>query len=176
MSCISQILKKLPDEGCLVIGDKENTDFALEGGGIYKNYEYVIILNGLGHRCGYVAIPPEHPFDKIPKPDNDYCRDGDLDYSEMDIECHGGLTFASRNHGLKSELNITCNDAWIGFDCGHYDDGIDFDAMRKYYGDEYTEKLRSTLYVLCDGTVKDFDYVANECKSIIDQLVEKEAA
>lgn len=51
-----------------------------------------------GHLCGYVAIPPEHPF---------YQKR----YEDIDIDVHGGLTFGECS-----------NKHWIGFDCAHSGD------------------------------------------------------
>lgn len=63
--------------------------------------------------CGYVRIPENHPFYKIP-----------YDESPVwNIDCHGGLTFSAM---LKDGW-------WIGFDCNHCDDDIrvqDFDYTK----------------------------------------------
>lgn len=177
MSCITEILKikgdrevMLPQGGCI----------AVEGGGTYKGYEYIIVLNTNGHRCGYVAIPAEHPFSQTPEEECSLFNGQmykDYNYESLGIKCHGGLTFMSPTHGLKDLLTTPCNDMWIGFDCGHFDDGIDKEALRKYFGDEAYEKRR--IYI--EGnlgtyqTVKYYPYVEQECKSIIEQLIDKAA-
>lgn len=50
---------------------------------------------------GYVALPPEHPC---------YGKD----FGDIDVEVHGGLTFASEGDGEKWERGYW----WVGFDCG----------------------------------------------------------
>ena len=159
MSCITEILKLKGDKEFLL----EPGHVAVEGGGTYKDHEYLIVLNSMGHRCGYVALKPEHK----------YSQSG-CDYDSLDIQCHGGLTFMASDHHLKVLLPIPCNDIWIGFDCGHYNDLSDEEAFRKYYGEELYKKKEYFFNSKVDygnTTVKDFDYAEDECHSIIDQLI-----
>ncbi|HWY98119.1 MAG TPA: hypothetical protein VNY36_03440 [Bacteroidia bacterium] len=137
---------------------------AVEGGGVYKDHEYLIVLNSLGHRCGYVALKPEHEYSK-PK----------YYYDDLDIECHGGLTFMSAQHSLKELLPVVCNDVWIGFDCGHCTDLSDTEAYKKYYGEEVAKSkedfFKMDEYRFEHSSMKTFEYVEQECHKIIDQLV-----
>lgn len=55
-----------------------------------------------GHLCGYVCIPPDHPWHG-------------KRLGEIDCECHGGLTFSQP---MKS------SGWWIGFDCAHSNDVV----------------------------------------------------
>lgn len=149
MSCITEILK--------IKGDKEFfkfLDIVVEGGGIYRKYEYLVILNTMGHRCGYVAIPPDL-----------------TNFDEDSIDCHGGITFFGNNHVLKNLLTTQCLDNWIGFDCRHHYDAPDIEAVEKYHGKSgHLDYLKDLNALFDDGTVKSFDYVKKECKSIIIQL------
>ncbi len=176
MSCITEILKMKGDKDVFIPLNKDGKPWiAVEGGGTYKDYEYLIVLNHMGHRCGYVAIPPEHKANNIGQRVNTYTKEEELDYSALDIECHGGLTFGGKHHGLKKLLTNTCEDNWIGFDCCHLYDASDYELLTEYFG-EQTESRKSTLSLLNEeGTVKTFKYVEKECKSIIDQLIEKAA-
>lgn len=61
----------------------------------------------LGHWCGYVGLPPEHPLYG-----KGYSNEG------MVFEVHGDLTFAGR---IKL-INEPNNNWWLGFDCAHYCD------------------------------------------------------
>lgn len=178
MSCITEILKLKGDQEALV---PEGNWIAVEGGGKYKDYEYLVVLNDNGHRCGYVAIPPDHPASQIPLEKREFCgREYDhYDYNELDIECHGGLTFMSPTHSLKELLTVPCNDMWVGFDCGHCYDSCDQEAMRKYFGDDLMETKKTFIECMDmldhHQMVKDFEYVEGECHSIIDQLITKAA-
>ena len=175
MSCITEILKLKGDKETLI---PEGNWVAVEGGGTYKGYEYLVVLNTLGHRCGYVALPSDHKYSSVPEEKRKIRIDGPeyshWDYDKVDVDCHGGLTFMSPKHGLKDLLPVKCSDMWVGFDCGHYGDGSDIEAFRKYYGEEEYEKRKDVLENFSYGEpVRDFKYVENECHSIIEQLQDK---
>jgi hypothetical protein len=179
MSCITEILKFKSTQDVLV---PEGNWVAVEGGGTYRDYEYLIILNTLGHRCGYVALPPEHKYSKTPSEERKSRVSDKIykhwDYDSLDIECHGGLTFMSPKNALKNLLDIPCDDIWIGFDCGHFNDKCDTEAFRKYFGEEEFNKKESFFKCMNHAdidigrTVKKYEYVEMECQSIIDQLIQ----
>lgn len=64
----------------------------------------------MGNLCGYVAIPPGHPWnDGVPE--------------DVELDAHGGV-----NYGNKGCAGLVCHKPqpgesddvfWIGFDCGH---------------------------------------------------------
>lgn len=58
-----------------------------------------------GHRCGYVRVPPGHPAHG-------------KDYNYVDVEVHGGLTFAS----VEPCAHEDGTSWWFGFDCNHLGD------------------------------------------------------
>lgn len=77
----------------------------------------LIVRGPVGALCGYVGVPRSHPaYEK--------------DYDDVDVDVHGGLTFASKcSHG--SEERGVCHKVddgddddvwWLGFDCAHYGD------------------------------------------------------
>lgn len=171
MSCITEILKLKGDKEFLLAFDVDSTPWiAVEGGGIYKDHEYLIVLNKFGHRCGYVAIPSNHKFDSP-----------SWNYDSLDIECHGGLTFMARHHDLKDLLTIPCNDLWVGFDCGHCFDNSDVKAFTKYFGEKEAKEKQSFFNTMNisnrdeKAEVRTYEYTESECHSIIDQLIEKAA-
>lgn len=173
MSCITQILKLKGDKEFFV---PEGSFHAIEGGGVYRDYEYLVTLVPHGGRCGYVAIPPHHEYSNLKE----------NDYDAPNIECHGCITFVSKEHSLKDYLTIPCSDMWIGFDCSHYGDSPDKVNAVKYFGKEVDSELFwfgqhfEKLISSCDEDVgevckiRDYSYVENECKSIIDQLISLE--
>jgi hypothetical protein len=174
MSCITEILKLKGDQDVLV---PEGNWIAVEGGGTYKDYEYLVVLNTNGHRCGYVAIPPEHKYSQTPE-ETGLSPGGQVskryNYYDLEIECHGGLTFMAPDHGLKDLIPNACNDIWIGFDCGHCWDACDTETHLKYFGEDENVKRRSffdTMRLPNDQSVKSYHYAAMECESIIDQLI-----
>jgi len=111
---------------------------------IYRGMELVVIhldfglpehlksefLEG-GHRCGYVGLLPSHALHG-------------RDYSHVDADVHGGLTYADR---LSRVAGLEDSQRWFfGFDCGHYMDKIaDWPIERVA---DQCEKLADQLYSL----------------------------
>lgn len=167
MSCITEILKLKGDKEFMTVENKPGEKWVtVEGGGRHKQYEYLIVLNTQGHRCGYVAVPPEHEYSALQK----------------EISVHGGITFADDDHALKSLLSAPCKDLWLGFDCGHSNDLCDLKAVRKYYGDKLADYILEHMPFMVHGfgkkdtrlfrpKIRDYSYVEGECKSMIEQLV-----
>lgn len=116
--------------------------------GIEAGFEWEVTSNQLGFRCGYVRIPPGHPW-----------HGKDYDSVEPYPEVHGGLTFAEPDTdcGKGGEDNAW----WLGFDCAHFDDAPD-PALPGYH----------PLAVRKFGTIKSTAYVAGQCRSLIRQAVE----
>lgn len=72
---------------------------------------------------GYVEIPQGHKLDGV-------------EYYDIDIQCHGGLTYSSRE-----------GDKWvIGFDCNHFNDNP-FDQDEDYVKIE-CQKIIDQLIVM----------------------------
>lgn len=103
-----------------------------------------------GHWCGYVGVPPGHPWYGV-------------DWSEPCVEVHGGLTFANRCQEGFDEGRGVCHVApgepepyWLGFDCAHAWDESPQDAARwginKY------------------GEYRTLDYVQQQCGSLAAQI------
>lgn len=90
-------MKPYPDEP-----DTEDID----GGDLYPRH----IRRGPGlHLCGYVSLPPGHPWHG-------------RDYMEFGVKVHGGLTYSAL-----ADDSVVCPAApqgwWvIGFDCAHVGD------------------------------------------------------
>mgnify|MGYP007046951480 CR=1 FL=1 len=77
-----------------------------------SGYDCTMYRSSLGHLCGYVRLPTEHPLCGI-----DY---GDVDWMRVDIllSVHGGITFSEEEDG-KGRLDAGY---WYGFDCAHHGD------------------------------------------------------
>jgi hypothetical protein len=70
--------------------------------GTYLGYDFEIVSYG-SHPCCYVKIPKGHPY-------------FGLDYDDINVDCHGGLTFASERGEAW----------WIGWDYAHFGDYSSF--------------------------------------------------
>jgi len=156
MTCIStlEIGKPLFSEAATIV----------EETGKYKGFEYLVTFTPRGHRCGYVAINDNHPL---------Y---GKSDECDIDLDMHGGCTFFDFQ-----KTDQKCTDKWIGFDCAHVGDRPDHETRIKYFGectvDQEAEQLMfRALYRALGiwsseyGSIRGKDFVAGECKRIIDQL------
>lgn len=71
-----------------------------------------------GHWCGYVAVPPGHPWHQ-----KDFAADWDL--PDPRPEVHGGITYAAECDGPICHVPAPGepdNVWWLGFDCAHSGD------------------------------------------------------
>ncbi len=73
----------------------------IESEGTCCGFDFKVVRNPLGFRCGYVKIPEGHPW---------YGKDY-FDIPEVGV--HGGLTYSDKD-GLEYLQGF-----WIGFDCAH---------------------------------------------------------
>jgi len=112
--------------------------------GKHLGFEWQVIHNGMGFRCGYVKIPLGHPWYK-------------KDYNDIEVDVHGGLTF--------TESDVLCEKSgpddgwWIGFDCAHADDKPD----------PMLPHERDLGGFFRDGVVRTQSYVENECRRVCEQ-------
>jgi hypothetical protein len=160
MSCITQLMALKGDKEFLPVHDS----IVIEGGGLYKDHEYLIVFTTAGYRCGYVALKHEEHL-KLSEEGQEY---------PSEPKCHGGITLYENTHVAKRLLPMPCEDFWIGFDAAHWYDSPDPVAALKYFG-ENTESVRRKNWsesLACFDAVKHrtFEYMESECFSIIDQL------
>lgn len=91
-----------------------------------------------GAWCGYVGLLPGHPW-------------YDVDYDDLDVEVHGGLTFGGRLSDAPEAMR------WVGFDCAHagdYTPGLVAKGFPSYPGEVY----------------RDLAYVEAEIRKLAEQL------
>jgi hypothetical protein len=122
----------------------------------YRGHLYVVYLTPMGHRCGYVGV-----------------RKGEEAYGQryLDLEriaCHGGLTYCADRLPFDDKPDGLW---WIGFDCAHYCDEPDLDAVRAVWGDEKHDRLAKVYGGVKMGEIRSLDYCVRQCERIIDQLM-----
>ena len=105
-------------------------------------YKCEVLATEMGHRCGYVTVPKTHPA---------YGED----YDDLDIECHGGLTYANKGK--------------FGFDCAHLGDGKDITLMNEATIKTYTSSPFWKEYAF-GRPAKSLAFCIEECKSIATQF------
>ena len=167
--------------------------YKVESDFIYKGYRCVVVFGDMGFRCGYVGVEADNPL--YGKDYTDYL---DINKSELDGEpigkrgimsilsaafdederarldmyfnVHGGLTYA----GDRADYPVESNLWWLGFDCGHCDDGNDWDLVESYWGDnpQMQRRLEINRDLGWDREIRTKEYVENECKSLVDQIIE----
>ena len=149
------VKEAIKNYGYLRLGDQ----YAIESVSEYRGFKYVIALMSLGHRCGYVGIPKDHEL---------YGKH----YNNILLDCHGGLTYSGDGYPLDDDL------WYIGFDCAHWGDGKDYDALEKYFGQSKEVMKHVKLHKMLDkkygsdGEPKSFEYVQNEIYGLINQLLD----
>lgn len=68
----------------------------------YQGYDYVILNIHGSHPCCYVKLPFEHKLAKIALEN----------YDELEINCHGGITYAEKFLRLSGHINEEGTD-WV---------------------------------------------------------------
>lgn len=137
----------------------------IEETGNYKGFPYLVIAYTAGHRCGYVGLDKDHPLYEVEYAE----KTEDRDSPECLFDVHGGLTFSSHFDNQKTP-EIDQSLWWFGFDCAHLYDAKDPSIM----SDEYLEIENKYELSIPGGTIKTTEYVREECKSLIDQIITME--
>lgn len=169
MSCIQRILDVKGDKDYLIFGRS-----AVEGGGNYLGYDYLITYQCLGYRCAYVALPEDNCLDTV-------------DAVEKDVlQVHGDITYHQKPGIFDSLAEMiggpVCDDVWIGFDAGHAGDWMDHAKAASIFTEEsgacfeviesvkdYYEIEKLPHYK--NGKERTYEFMESECKSLIDQLI-----
>ena len=108
--------------------------------GTYKNFDYYV-LNLKMHPTAYVDV-------------SDSLLNG-ICYDEIDIYCHGGLTYS------ESTLDTVDKKGWfIGWDYAHYGDYMDYGDIS--FNNIFSNDKKWTT-----------EEIVEECKNVINQIVEK---
>lgn len=122
--------------------------------------EYILVVTmnrTMGIRCGYVAIPPEHPA-------RQKSEAGELGGV---IEVHGGVRFYG-NHATLDKLleNTSEPHFWIGFDAAHRGDGYDPENVSD-------PAMREIIRLMDKGlSVRSLDFMIQETEYLASQLAE----
>lgn len=141
------------------LNNKVANNYIIEKVFTVGEFECVIIGQKVGHRCGYVKIPKDHKL---------YGKH----YDEVNefIDVHGGWTYSEYT---KNNYPVETNDRswWIGFDCGHWNDGTDLELV-KLLGDERYIKHCIEINNMYPETmeIRTTEYVENELIEAVKQI------
>jgi hypothetical protein len=115
--------------------------------GEHMGYEWQVIHNGNGYRCGYVRVPAGHPWHGMSE-------------DEIDCKVHGGLTF-SANDLPCAQADKPEDGYWLGFDCCHCwdlpDPALPATRVVSFYDRDPRSAIRTQ------------EYVEAECRSLCEQ-------
>lgn len=154
----------------------------------------VVIMTGMGHRCGYVGVAKGHPL--YGKNYSDKCLHFDdvsgepigkrgvlplmfsgvengLVSPDLYFDVHGGITYAEG--GIGSEYPIESSLWWFGFDTAHAGDGKNL-ALANEYGLLEKERYDSLMRMEKEFPthdmlpVRSLKYCEAECRSLAEQL------
>lgn len=130
----------------------------------HKGLKCVVLLLAIGHRCGYVGVPKEHPLYNV---DEMNCL--------SDFSCHGGLTYSGG--GENSSYPISSDLWWFGFDCAHCGDEPDWNSTLKAFPEQYNQIYQQKMIgkmFHSEWKIRTTEYVENECKALAEQLANYE--
>lgn len=142
-----------------VTNKKVTNGYIIEKDFIIDGYRCVIVGQKHGHRCGYIEIPEGHLL---------YGKYYD-DVTDL-VGVHGGWTyseFTRNNYPVVTNKNSW----WIGFDCGHWNDGKDLELV-KLLGDERYIKHCIEINNMYPETmeIRTAEYVENELIEAVKQI------
>jgi hypothetical protein len=126
----------------------------------------LMVRNPAGAWCGYVGVPPAHPFYGVEYSGCPYkpaCGDSYCEHSpDHQVTVHGGLTYSNRCQGHICHVAQPGEPEpwWLGFDCVHSGDLAP--GMARFHSPALL-KLE---------TYKDAAYVRTEVASLAAQLAE----
>lgn len=112
---------------------------------VWAELPCAVLKGPLGCWNGYVGVPSAHP-------------DHGRDYSDVDVDVHGGLTYGCAS--LPGDGEVPQGFFWFGFDTAHYGDYVpgSFGVLGR------------------EGEYRDHDYVERETKHLAEQLAVRMAS
>ena len=132
-------------------------DMVVEFQNEYKGMHIVGVLRAIGYRCGYVGIEKTDKNLKI------------LDRIN-ELEVHGGVTFT--DIGNENPIRTSRKLIWIGFDCAHAYDGIDYDAALQLATNKEDVMYLNVLSKANKGChVWTAEEVESECNKLADEII-----
>ena len=142
--------------------------FKIEKEWVYRGLHCAVTLaREAEHRCGYVRVPPGHPY---------YGAEFGSDGLEH-LHAHGGVNFAELEPCTEHPDG---QGWWFGFDCGHafdlrYDPNVDLETLspeaRRMF-EFMREKTPTILHGFGGEHYWTLPEVVAECQVLADQLVE----
>lgn len=167
--------------------------FRTESVFFHKGYKCVVVFTSMGHRCGYVAVTPDHPLfglsysQDIKSPEllqelksstigkksiiDLFCWDGEETRLSLLVNVHGGITYSGLSHHSTFPMNQFDKAWYFGFDCAHLGDGKDLYLASHYFGqNRMASRIEWENRFPSYEPARSLQYVEDECKSMAEQL------
>lgn len=93
----------------------------------------------LGHWCGYVGVPPGHPWHGLTDSGTYDAETNEYTPTKLTAEAHGGITYAKKCVGPICHVPAPgeSDDVWwLGFDCAHLGDKSPGNSFSRSFGHE----------------------------------------
>ncbi len=130
----------------------------------------------LGHLCGYVAVPPGHPYHGKTA----WWENGENETESLDLYVHGGITYTGKCQGVICHVpkEGESDDVWwFGFDAAHAGDLIP--GMYEHrqpggflYDPDRAERMKQFEgHPLFNETYKTVGYMKNQIRNLVKQLI-----
>lgn len=124
----------------------------------------VIVGTSIGHRCGYIGVDRGHPLHGMHF--DDLRQEG--------ISVHGDWTYegsSERGYPIRLERDVW----WIGFDCGHCNDGRDLGLIRDLNSPSVSAHLEAMeqRYPTCNE-VRSVGYLELEIRKAVQLINSRE--
>jgi hypothetical protein len=135
--------------------NNKTSRYLIENDFSFQGFRCVVTGVSTGHRCGYIAIPKDHPLHGIP-------------HDQLNgLDVYGGWTYGD----LQTSFPVTTDTPtwWIGFDCGHSGESCDFQLMEELGEAKLVSTMRKGMGFEA-GSVNSIDFVISELKSAVKQL------
>ena len=143
----------------------------------YKEIEYIVYwFEEIGSFNGYVKLPENHKFQKfIDEKKEIFGKELSMGYDKMGIDVHGGLTFSDRitEKNQKDFPQGFSLGSWIGWDYAHYGDKLMKKKKFSVKNFQWAMIKWVLMKFLDSGKQWTEEEVEQECKKVIDQLLEQ---
>lgn len=138
-------------------------DYIIEKEFTQDELQCVVVFLSVGHRCGYVGVPYEHPL---------HGRECD-EVSGM-VSAHGGLNYSYEDTNENGDFPLPLGLWWFGFDCAHAGDGQDLALAKERFPNDpsidFLIQMERQFPVRQYETVRSLEYVEEECRELARQL------
>lgn len=128
--------------------------------GEHCGFQWIVVHNGSGYRCGYIRLPQGHPWHG-------------KGYDDIHAVVHGGLTYAAADEPCGDPTELDAPSWWVGFDCAHCSDAPDPSLPIPPQLLTIYQRFASSTWETSDAPhgrkIRTTEYVAEQCQRLCEQ-------